>query len=292
MRLPERYNPRLNIYNRPNNTVIFTGRGCPLTCSSCHLPAIGALKFRIRSPQHIFEEMAECEDRWGITDFGFYDHFGIFSSEPEKALELCGLILASGRRWSWTVTFWSYDFTSELLAHMRAAGCWRIDTVLISGVDKNLRAATMGSPLTVETCEAGVWRIHEAGIEVAARLSLGIDGETTEEATQTIDYACRLPLEWAFFTPVNPVFGSRQWRQISRDQRFVQDRRSMNIFNVFYEPTAMTRTELKALQKEAYRRFYGRPGFLARKLRTLAEPVAVRRNLTLASHLSRHLMGF
>ncbi|MEE2829428.1 MAG: cobalamin-dependent protein [Myxococcota bacterium] len=292
MRQPELYNPRLNIYNRPSNTVIFTGRGCPLTCASCHLPAIGSLKFRIRSPQHVFAEMSECEDRWGITDFGFYDHFGIFSSQPDKALELCELILASGRRWTWTVTFWSYDFTAELLDMMSRAGCWRIDTVLISGVDRNLRTATMDSPLTVEQCEAGVHRIHEAGIEIAARLSLGIEGETTEEARETIDYACRLPLEWAFFTPVNPVFGSRLWRRLNKADRFVQDDRSMNIFNVFYSPTGMSRDELKSLQREAYRRFYGRPAFAGRKLMQLRDPGAVRRNATLASHLGRHLMGF
>ena len=292
MRQPERYNPRLNIYNRPNNTVLFTGRGCPLTCSSCHLPAVGALQFRIRSPEHVFAEMVECEEKWGITDFGFYDHFGIFSSTPEKALRLCELILESGRKWTWTVTFWSYDFTAELLDMMKRAGCWRIDTVLISGVDKNLRTATMGSPLTVEQCRAGVYRIHDAGIEVAARLSLGIEGETVEEARTTIDYACSLPLEWAFFTPVNPVFGSRLWRRLNKDERFVQDERSMNIFNVFYSPTGMTRDELKGLQKEAYKRFYGRPSFALKKARYLRDPNAMRRNLTLASHLGRHLMGF
>ncbi len=292
MRGPERYNPRLNIYNRPHNTVLFTGRGCPLTCASCHLPAVGALQFRIRSPEHVFAEMAECEDRHGITDFGFYDHFGIFSGPEERAIELCERILESGRRWTWTVTFWSYDFSADLLDLMKRAGCWRIDTVLISGVDKNLRTATMGSPLTVADCEAGVHRIHDAGIEVAARLSLGIEGETEDEARETIDYACRLPLEWAFFTPVNPVFGSRLWRRLHQDDRFVQDERSMNIFNVFYSPTGMSRETLKGLQKEAYRRFYGRPGFALRKLRSLSDPAATRRNLTLASHLGRHLAGF
>jgi len=291
MRQPERYNPRLNIYNRPHNTVIFSGRGCPLTCSSCHLPAIGALKFRIRSPQHVFDEMASCEDQLGITDFGFYDHFGIFSSDEENALEFCDLIIESGRQWTWTVTFWSYDFTPRLLERMKQAGCWRIDTVLISGIDRNLRTATMGSPLTVETCEAGVHRIRQAGIQVAARFSLGIDGETPDEARETIDYACRLPLEWAFFTPVNPVFGSRLWRQLDKKERFVHDERSMNIFNVFYEPTGMSRDELKSLQAEAYRRFYGRPDFLAKKLGSLTDRRTVRRNLTVASHLGRHLMG-
>ncbi len=287
----ETYHPRLNIYNRPLNTIIFTGRGCPLTCASCHLPAVGGLKFRIRSPEHIYAEMAECEDRFGIRDFGFYDHFGIFSSDELAARELCRKIIASGRRWTWTVTFWSYDFSSELLALMRAAGCWRIDTVLISGVDKNLRAATMDSPLTVEACQAGVRRIHETGIEVAARFSLGISGETVAEARQTIDYACSLPLEWAFFTPVNPVFGSRLWRQLDRAGDFIGDERSMNIFNVFYSPSGMSRVELQSLQKEAYRRFYGRPGFVFGKARQLAQPAALRRNATLSSHLARHIAG-
>jgi radical SAM superfamily enzyme YgiQ (UPF0313 family) len=292
MRRPEGYNPRLNIYNQQNNTVIFTGRGCPLTCASCHLPAIGSLKFRIRSPQRIFDEMVECEERWGITDFGFYDHFGIFSSEPDRAMELCELIIGSGHKWTWTVTFWSYDFTSELLDMMKRAGCWRIDTVLISGVQKNLKTATMGSPIRVETCESGVYRIRDAGIEVAARFSLGIENETVDEARKTIDFACSLPLEWAFFTPVNPVFGSRLWRKLDKVDSFIQDERSMNIFNVFYEPTGMTHDELKGLQKEAYSRFYGRPAFMAKKLRCLKDPAAVRRNLTLASHLSRHMAGF
>ncbi len=292
IRMPEFYNPRLNIYNRSNNTILFTGRGCPLTCASCHLPAIGGLKFRIRSAESVFNEMAECEDRFGMTDFGFYDHFGIFSSNEADAIELCERILASGRKWTWTVTFWSYDFSKDLLDMMRRAGCWRIDTVLISGVDKNLRTASMGSPLTVESCRDGVNRIHETGIEVAARLSLGIEGETFEEARQTIDYALSLPLEWAFFTPVNPVFGSRLWRRLNKDDRFVQDERSMNIFNVFYSPTGMSRKELKSLQKEAYRRFYGRPGFVAKKLLGLRNPSVFQRNMTLSSHLGRHLMGF
>ena len=292
MRTPERYNPRLNIYNRANNTILFTGRGCPLTCASCHLPAVGGLQFRIRSPEHVFAEMVECEDRLGITDFGFYDHFGIFSSREQDAIKLCELILESGRKWTWTVTFWSYDFSTDLLDMMKRAGCWRIDTVLISGVDKNLRAATMGSPLTVEDCRAGVLRIAAAGIEVAARFSLGIEGETEDEARQTIDYACSLPLEWAFFTPVNPVFGSRLWKRLHKDDRFVQDERSMNIFNVFYSPTGMTRDTLKGLQKEAYKRFYGRPELLAKKVMSLRDPGATRRNLTLASHLGRHLAGF
>jgi anaerobic magnesium-protoporphyrin IX monomethyl ester cyclase len=292
MRRPEGYNPRLNIYNRSNNTIVFTGRGCPLTCASCHLPAVGALKFRIRSPQRIFDEMAECQDRWGITDFGFYDHFGIFSSEPQDAMELCEMIIASGRKWTWTVTFWSYDFTAELLDMMKRAGCWRIDTVLISGVQKNLRTATMGSPLALETCEAGVYRIRDAGLEVAARFSLGIEDETVEEARKTIDFACSLPLEWAFFTPVNPVFGSRLWRKLDKSDQFHQDERSMNIFNVFYEPTGMSLDDLKGLQREAYTRFYGRPGFMAKKLRALRDPMAMKRNLTLASHLGRHMAGF
>lgn len=292
MRQPERYNPRLNIYNKPHNTIIFSGRGCPLTCASCHLPATGARKFRIRSPESVFAEMAECQDRYGIDDFGFYDHFGIFSSDPDRAMELCELILASGRRWSWTVTFWSYDFTKELLDLMRRAGCWRIDTVLISGVQKNLRAATMDSPLTVEETEAGVHRIVESGLEVAARFSLGIDGETLEEARTTIDYACSLPLEWAFFTPVNPVYGSRLWRKLNKADRFRKDARSMNIFNVFYEPTGMSHEELKGVQKEAYRRFYARPGFIAKKARVLRDPLAMQRNLHLASQLGLHLAGF
>ena len=292
MRGPERYNPRLNIYNRPHNTVLFTGRGCPLTCASCHLPATGGLKFRIKAPEQVLDEMIWCADHLGVTDFGFYDHFGIFSSDQDAAMELCELILRSGRAFTFTVTFWSYDFTTELLDMMRRAGCWRIDTVLISGVDKNLRKATMGSPLTVAECEAGVWRVHDAGMEVAARFSLGIDGESVAEARQTIDYSLRLPLEWAFFTPVNPVFGSRLWRQLDKAGKFTMDERSMNIFNVFYEPTDMSRDELKALQKEAYRRFYGRASFALNKLRYVRDPGALRRNITVGSHLGRHLAGF
>ena len=51
----------------------------------------------------------------------------------------------------------------------------------------------------------------------------------------------------------------------------------MNIFNVFYEPTGMSRDELKSLQAEAYRRFYGRPDFLAKKLGSLTDRRTVRR---------------
>ena len=88
------------------------------------------------------------------------------------------------------------------------------------------------------------------------------------------------------------MFGSRLWRKLDKSDSFSQDERSMNIFNVFYEPTGMSLEELKGLQKEAYSRFYGRPAFMAKKLRCLTDPGAVRRNFTLASHLGRHMAGF
>jgi hypothetical protein len=90
---------------------------------------------------------------------------------------------------------------------------------------------------------------------------------------------------------VNPVFGSRLWRSLDRAGGFVLDERSMNIFNVFYEPNGMTRAELSSLQKEAYRSFYGRPAFLAHKAGEALQPTTLRRNAALVSHLGRHIVG-
>ena len=66
----------------------------------------------------------------------------------------------------------------------------------------------------------------------------------------------------------------------------------MNIFNVFYEPTAMTHAELKAVQKEAYARFYGRPLFLALNVWYVKDPDGLGRSFQIASQLGRHMLGF
>lgn len=68
------------------------------------------------------------------------------------------------------------------------------------------------------------------------------------------------------------------------------DERSMNIFHVFYEPQGMSRAQLKGLQREAYRRFYGRPALALDKLRTL-RPHTLRRDLVVARHLGAHMVG-
>ena len=69
------------------------------------------------------------------------------------------------------------------------------------------------------------------------------------------------------------------------------DERAMNIFNVFYEPTGMTRTQLKNLQKEAYLAFYSRPKFFSTLAGQVVQKGAMRRNLTLLSHLGKHIAG-
>jgi radical SAM superfamily enzyme YgiQ (UPF0313 family) len=152
----------------------------------------------------------------------------------------------------------------ELLRAFREAGCWAMLFGVESGVQRNLNTLRKG--ITLPQVKNAVRWAKEAGIRVQTTFMFGIPGETYEDALRTIDFACELAPDMASFHALVPFPGTflhdhaREYGAISPDLT------DFTYQGAAFVPHTMTREQIQELRQRAYRRFYSRPAFLARRL--------------------------
>ena len=93
----------------------------------------------------------------------------------------------------------------------------------------------------------------------------GIPGETYYEGVQTIDFACKLPLDYAIFTNITPFPGTQLYEEVKNERGF-KNKQNLTPLQINYIPSSMTEQELVRLLKLSYRRFYFRRKFIFKQI--------------------------
>jgi len=110
------------------------------------------------------------------------------------------------------------------------------------------------------------------GMETRGYFMIGFPGETAEEIERTISLSVELPLDWASYTITTPNPGTEIYEEGRRNGRFPSDYwRDYTLGKVsgppgFFTSDEMSESDLRALLRSAYKRFYLRPGLIARKI--------------------------
>jgi radical SAM superfamily enzyme YgiQ (UPF0313 family) len=152
----------------------------------------------------------------------------------------------------------------ELLQAFRDAGCWAILFGVESGVQKNLNTLRKGISLP-QVRNAVRWA-KEVGLRVQTTFMFGIPGETYEEALRTIDFACELEPDVASFHAIVPFPGTYLYDHVDEYGTLSDDLADFTYQGAAFVPNTMTRDQIRELRQTAYRRFYSRPAYLARRL--------------------------
>jgi len=152
----------------------------------------------------------------------------------------------------------------ELLQAFRDAGCWAILFGVESGVPKNL--ATLRKGISLPQARNAVRWAKAAGLRVQTTFMFGIPGETYEEALQTIDFACELAPDVASFHALVPFPGTWLHDHAGEYGTVSSELVDFTYQGAAFVPHTMTREQIRELRQRAYRRFYSRPAFLARRL--------------------------
>jgi radical SAM superfamily enzyme YgiQ (UPF0313 family) len=177
-------------YNKRRQGVLYTSRGCPYDCTFCH--DVFGKRYRCRSPENIHEEVQRLHAR-GIRDFYVVDD--IFNIDKKRAMRFFKL-MSSDR----TLKGSKLYFVNGL----------RGDLVDPEFVDAAVEAGTVWLAYAVETASPRLQKVIRKNLELdrtkdAIEYSwskgvvvnywglLGIEGETIEEAHQTIDFMRDLP---------------------------------------------------------------------------------------------------
>ncbi len=254
------YIPALEQYKRLPVTNMITTRGCPYKCIFC---SSGNTKAYFRSPQNVLEEMKILIEDFKIKDITFWDD--TFTLNKKRVLELMELI--KNQKWDivWACNSRVNTLDRELLESMSSAGCWKIFFGVESMNQKQLNTIKKG--VLVPQIHAAIKGCKEFGIESECSFIFGIPGETYPEALENIEEIKKLDPDYAKFFPMTPLPGT-EFDSIAVSTGTIIDadlsRRTEN--QVVYVPNSMKPEELQSLLRKAYREFYFRPSYVAKRL--------------------------
>lgn len=115
-----------------------TKRGCMLKCAYCNYPVLNGTTMRLRSPEHVVNEIEELTKGYGITEFMFVD--SVFNLPISHAKDICREMLKRGLQTKWSAWLDIRFIDDEFLRLAKKAGCISVafspDAVSQKALDK------------------------------------------------------------------------------------------------------------------------------------------------------------
>ena len=249
-------------------TTMITSRGCPYRCTYCKLNFQKTLQ---RSAHSVVEEFEQIQ-ALGISEVEVYDD--TFTWQPKRVQDICRGILDKGIKVTWAIRDRVNGVREENLALLREAGCVRIHLGIESASEETLKRIKKNIKQSqIEEAVRLVKKYHFISLNY---FMIGLPGETSEDAQETIEYALKLDADFTEFNICIPYAGTELYAtalasgQITRDywrEFAIRPVPSFVIPQVIEDH--LSKQELIALRDEAIRRYYFRPKFIARELRNL-----------------------
>jgi radical SAM superfamily enzyme YgiQ (UPF0313 family) len=272
----------------PPTTVLMTSYGCPFRCVFCNTS--GASRLQARDPGRVVDEIEVCVGL-GIREFSILDEN--FAVARRRVLAIAEEIARRGLdvRWSCRARVDLVD--RELLTAMKRGGCTSVHFGVESG-DPDVLAATR-KEIDLDQVRRAFRAARDAGVETTAAFMIGFPGETPAQIEKTIRLAIELDPSYVQFAVLIPLPGTELYEQAFRRGVFTRDhwrefaRDPVPDFRPPAWEETFTREQLDAMVDRAYRRFYLRPRYVARRLARVRDLSHLRRQARVAMRmLLRH----
>jgi len=265
---PDRGLLRNDRYVLPHNgkpfTLIQTGRGCPYACTYCIVDAYYGRRVRKHSVDYVVREVDECIHKYNIDEILFWEE--VFTLDKKYALAVCEEIVRRRLPVHWAATTRVTAVDAEVLAAMKRAGCYLLGLGVESASQAVLDAARKRQ--TPDDARHAVQLCREAGIQTMGHFIFGLPGETRETARRTIRYMLGLGLDYMQCYCAVPYPGTELGR-LAREKGWIKaERWSQYDFggDSIMNTDALAAEEVTRFRRQAFRRFYFRPIYLARHL--------------------------
>lgn len=235
---------------------IYTSRGCPYGCAYCC--GIQGRKFRVRSPEHVLEEIDLLVKKYRAEEIEIDDD--IFNFDLERAKKIVSMIIERGYKvdLSFPSGLRVDRMDEELVDLLKIAGCKRICYAIESASPRIQKA--IGKHINFDKAQRIISYTASKGISTGGYFMLGFPTETEEEMEETIRFAVESDLDTATFSYVAPFPGTRIFEEFPNDgwKRF-RDYSELTV-----NLSGASDEYLFNVRKRAYRRFY----LSARRIKT------------------------
>ncbi|MCX5667245.1 MAG: radical SAM protein [Candidatus Omnitrophica bacterium] len=270
---------------------VMTSRGCPFRCIFCYKGIFGQT-YRSRSPQSVMRELRYLADTLKIREFSFVDDS--FAVDEARAIGICDEMIKSGLRLPWRLAngIAVRSSSSRLFMKAKEAGCYQVSIGVESGNQGVLNHIEKG--VTLDEIRQTFILAKEAGLETIAFFMIGNLGETEETMEQTVDFAIRLDPDFAQFTIATPYPGTKMREIIRKEGELLSDNWEKYVScsgNAVFRHKELEPGLMKKKYREAYRRFYLRPGYIIKRLKKIATMRGLKSGLEGISLLFKMALG-
>lgn len=257
------------IKGKPFSLVHFA-RGCPHRCSYCTAHTFNGRLFRRRSVGSLIAEL-EYNISLGVHDFLFWTE--LLTGDTKYLNSILEAIIDKGlhKKIRWVCNSRVDTVNLELLKKMKQAGCWQVAFGFDFGSNRMLKVTQKGGRASIRLAKEAAEMAAQAGLVVDGHFMLGYPGETEVEMKQTVDLALSMPLTFSHFYAVVPYPGSQlytDWTRLKSEKNLPNpDWESFDQTKALIETEEITGEKIIWYKKNAYRRFYFRPGLALRILK-------------------------
>lgn len=262
-----------------NFNCTWTTRGCPFNCSFCSVSRFFGKKFRTRPIKQVIEEIkrmkekAKTDIRWKLLGkllgktpkipFAFLDDNII--GRVDYARELFRVLIPLNIIWgSQTSINLATPKNEELLRLAAESGC-KILFVGFESVDKSSLDEIGKKVNKPDMYKKATEIFHKYGILVMGAFIFGFDHDDKNSFKRTVEFAEKIKLDFAQFTILTPLPGTRLMDELKESGRITSwDWSNYDLGHVVFEPKGMSSEELAKGHKWAWKRFYSFNSMLKR----------------------------
>ncbi len=167
---------------------VITSRGCPFGCIFCSAPKMFGRGVRFRDPERVVDEIAYLREDLGFRNINIVDD--TFTVKEAHVQSICEKMIEMKLDINWSVYSRVDTISPRMLRLMKDAGCTWICFGLESGSQMVLDR--IKKRITVAQSREAVKMAKEAGINVLVSFILGLPGEDSVTASQTVGLAKEL----------------------------------------------------------------------------------------------------
>jgi radical SAM superfamily enzyme YgiQ (UPF0313 family) len=222
--------------------------------------------------------MAFLKKEFGIRHVFFYDD--LFTFNRKRIEDFCGLLRDKPLRMTFNCAVRVGHIDDDLLAMLKASGCWMVSLGIESGAPEIL--ARHKTNVDFNEMQTTVRRIQKSGLRAKGLFMMGLPGETEQTIRVTEDFITKLGLDDMNMTKFTPFPGSPIYQTVRDEGTFVENWELMNCMNFVFVPQGIASKErLDDLYNQFIQRFYTGKNW-TRKFVPLAfqSPDSMRRLLT------------